>query len=134
MAPSDRAGRRGVATVELSAVLPMLCFMALMAIDFSRAARALVVVNNCARNGAIYQCDPTGTMSGGYSSASQAALADAADLTDSTPTVTTASGTDSSGNSYVEVTVTYTFKTIVTYPGIPSSTTLQRTVRMMVAP
>ena len=69
----------------------------------------------------------------GYTSVSQAALADATNLSPS-PTVTSVLGTDSGGNSYVKVTVTYTFSTIGKYPGIPTSTTLTRSASMAITP
>jgi hypothetical protein len=44
--------------------------------------------------------------------------------------------TDSTqGNDgYVQVTATWTFNTIATYPGIPSTVTLSRSVRIQIAP
>ena len=42
--------------------------------------------------------------------------------------------TDSAGNPFVAVTVSYPFKTIANFPGIPSSPTINRTVQMRVAP
>ena len=49
------------------------------------------------------------------------------------PDVTSSSGTDSFGN-YVDCTVSYTFKTITKYPGVPSSNPIVRTVRIYQAP
>jgi hypothetical protein len=48
------------------------------------------------------------------------------------PTVSSSTGTDANSNPYVAVTVTYTFTTLVNYPGITHSITLSRTVRMRV--
>ena len=44
----------GLAAVELAGLLPVLCFIALVATDFGRAFYAWVTVADCARNGALY--------------------------------------------------------------------------------
>jgi hypothetical protein len=64
-----------------------------------------------------------------YSNVSQAALADASDLSPA-PTVTSTSGTDASGSAYVEVTVSFDFQTLTNYPGVPATMTIARTVRV----
>ena len=125
--------RRGVASAELAVVLSTLVTICLATSDFARSVYAVVTIANCARNGAMYACDATFAAGTPYSSLSQAALADANGLT-STPTVSSTTGTDGSGNSYVEVSVSYPFQTTVNYPGIPNSITFVRTVRMAVAP
>ncbi len=125
-----RQGRRGVAAVELAVLLPFLCFLFVIAIDWARIFYFSVVVTNCARNGAMYACDATPNYTSPYSSVSQAALADAPNLTP-TPTVSSTSGTDN-GAAYVEVTVSYPFRTVTNFPGVPANTTLVRTVRMNV--
>jgi hypothetical protein len=92
-----------------------------------------VTVANCARNGALYQCDPTFASSTPYTSLQGAAQADAGNLSPA-PTASSTTGTDSNGNKYVAVTVTYPFQCLINYPGIPYSITLSRTVTMAVAP
>jgi Flp pilus assembly protein TadG len=130
--PCSRAGkqRRGTATVELAVMVPLLTFLLLVTVDYCRVYYFAVVVTNCARNGAIYGSDPfaANRSSGPYTSIEQAALADARDLTPQ-PTVTSTSSSD-----YVEVTVSYSFTTISSYPGIPRTTNLRRTIRMQLAP
>jgi hypothetical protein len=112
---------------ELAAVLPFLVYSGLATTDFARAFQHLTVVTDCARAGARYASDPG---SASYPSISDAALAGGGSLSP-TPSVTTANGTDAtSGLDYVDVTVTHTFSTLARYPGIPSSLTLRRTVRM----
>ena len=76
--------------------------------------------------------DPVYTPTSPYTSVSQAALADACNISP-TPTVTSSNGTDTMGNAYVSVSVTYPFTTIISYPGIADSTTISRTVQMRVA-
>lgn len=131
----DRRRRefRGAAALELAMLLPFLCYACIATVDFGRVFADLVKVNNCARNGALYAADPSFASSTNFASIQDAALADASGMS-RTPTVSSATGTDASGNQYVEVTVTYTFQALTAYPGIPSSVTLTRKVRMMKTP
>jgi Flp pilus assembly protein TadG len=125
--------RRGAAIVELAVVLPMLVFLFLAAVDFGRVLHYSQVVTNCARAGAMYGSDPVVAAQSPYTSIQDAAYAEAAGLNPQ-PTVTSKTGTDSSGAPYVEVTATWDFRTVSWYPAIPRVTTLTRTVRMNVAP
>jgi Flp pilus assembly protein TadG len=133
---APRGFRRGVAAVELAILLPLLVFLFLIAVDFGRIFYFSVTISNCARNGALWQSDPYARVESPYTTLEEAALADAFDLGDSTnkPEVTSKTGTDSTSNAYVEVTVTYHFRTVTPFPLIPSDTQLSRTVRMPVAP
>ncbi len=124
--------RNAVATVELAVLLPFLCFMFVVAVDFCRVFAFSLTLTNAARNGAVYgsadrgsAVDKTGIES--------AARADATNL-DSQKLTVTSSVDNSSNPTYVDVTVTYPFATISRYPGIPSQTFLRRTVRMRVIP
>ncbi len=125
--------RRGAAAVELAVLLPFLSLLFVIAIDWSRLFYASVVVDNCARNGAVYASDPYAQAQSPYVSISAAALADAPDLSPQ-PTITSASGVDGNGRSYVDCTVTYTFNTLTNFPGVPRSTVIARTVRAYQAP
>jgi hypothetical protein len=126
-------GRRGVACAELAVVLSTLVMIGVATSDYARSIYATVTVANCARNGALYSCDSAFAAGTPYATLQDAALADASGLSP-TPTVTSANGTDASGNSYVDVTVSYQFQTTVNYPTIPNSLTITRTVRMAIAP
>ena len=128
-----RAARRGVAAVELAILLPPLCFLGLIATDFARALRCTQIITACSRNGAFYGSYPDAATKLKYASIEEAALADA-DYLSPSPTVASATGTDASGSSYVDVTVSYPFQTIVDYPGIPHTLTLARTTRMAITP
>lgn len=119
---------RGAAVVELALLLPVLMFLMVVGVDFCRVFYFSQVLGNCARNGALYAADAKSAARNLYSSTQNAALADAGDLSPQ-PTVTSASGTDSAGNAYVTVTVTWQFNTLTSFPGIPNET-LTRTVRM----
>jgi len=143
--------RRAAAAVEFAVLAPFLVFMFVIAVDWARVFYYSIAVRNCARNGALYlsQKQSAKTTSAPYtdsgyvnlyvSSASPvtaAALADAPDLTPA-PTVTSTTGSDSYG-SYVEVTVSYTFRSVTDFSvgifAVPSSTNVARTVRMYVPP
>ena len=127
---SDR--RSGVAAVELALLLPLLCLIFVIVVDYSRIFYFTMIVTNCARNGALYGCqDPS--KANDQSGISTAATSDASNLDLQQLTVT--SSTDSSTNpTYVIVTVTYPFTSITKYPGISGTTTLTRTIRMTVTP
>ncbi len=122
--------RRGHAAAELALLLPFLCFICLVAVDYARLVNALVTITNCARNGALYSSNQA-SYSTYYTSVTNAALACAGSLSP-TPSVSSSNYTDSYGNACITVTVTYTFTTLVNYPGIPNSTTLSRSVSMPV--
>jgi Flp pilus assembly protein TadG len=117
----------------MALLAPPLAFLAVVTVDFGRILYASSTISNCARNGAFYSCDPDYTSTSPYTSIQQAALADAGNLSP-TPTVTSSTGNDTMGNQYIAVTVSYQFQTLMSYPGIPSSTNLSRTVQMRIAP
>lgn len=125
--------RRGAACVEMALVAPLLTFLFVIAVDFARVFHHTQLLASCARNGALFQCDPLTASESPYKSAEEAAQADAASLTPA-PKVAVANGTDTQGHNYVEVTVTHPFRTVVNYPGVPEEITLSRTVRMRVLP
>ncbi|MBY0527068.1 MAG: pilus assembly protein [Gemmataceae bacterium] len=130
---ASRDVRRGAASVELAVLMPLLMFLFVVAVDFAQVFYYSLSVNNCARNGALWASDTVAQGTSPYTSVQQAALADAANLRPA-PAVSSATGTDASGAAYVEVTVTYTFRTITNYPAVPSPVNVTRTVRMRKAP
>src|SRR5262249_61761112 len=85
------------------------------------------------RTGAIHATHPAPAAMHPYTELATAAKADASSDIQSQLTVTSQTGTDSSGN-YAQVTVIYPFTTITNYPGIPSSVTITRTCTVRVAP
>jgi Flp pilus assembly protein TadG len=127
---------RGAAAVELAILLPLLLFMSMVIVDFSRLVYALVTIQNCARNGATYEfCAASGTsLTSPWSSLSTAVTADASNLAVKNITCS-ASSPGSSTNNYVTVTVTYPFTLISlgaigNEPAIPTSLTLTQTATM----
>jgi Flp pilus assembly protein TadG len=128
-----KARRRGVAVVELAVLLPILTFLLLITIDYCRLFYYSQVVTNCARNGGIYASDPFLAAQSPYPDLTTAAKADADADIQPQLNVTSSSGTDTNG-TYTQVTVTYPFSTLTSYPGIPSNVTISRTVQVRVAP
>ncbi len=125
--------RRGAATVELAILLPVLAFLFLVAVDYCRLFHYSQIVDNCARNGAMWGSDPYGAAKSPYATVTDAAKADAPTAMQSSMTVSATTYTVTGGTEY-EVTVTYPFKTLTSYPWIPSTVTLTRKCRVPVAP
>jgi Flp pilus assembly protein TadG len=141
-----RDARRGAAAVELAMLLPVLVFSSMMAVDFARVAYVQVTLQNCARNGALYEFYTKAGFSlpSGWTSLSAAASADASTTygSDSTTTIAsdasfsvTATSPGSATNNYVTVTVTYAYKPMALpamngLPSIPGSITLSQSATM----
>ena len=130
----SRASRRpAAAAVELALLLPVLTLLLVITIDFARLYYHYMTITNCARNGAMWLCDPVAQATSKYPSVDAAARADATNLDPSKLSVSSTSGTDASANPFVEVTVTYQFPLITSYLGF-NEQVLSRTVRMRSAP
>jgi hypothetical protein len=114
-------------------LLPLLVVLFIIALDWGRVFYAGVVVDNCARNGAVWASDPYVATQSPYTSITDAALADAPNLNPQ-PTVSSQSGTDANGRVYTDCTVTYQFQTLTNFPGVPKNTVIVRTVRAYQAP
>ena len=121
--------RYGAAVVELALLLPLLAFIFVVAVDFSRVYFFSVTLQNCARAGALYASDLHVANESPFASAEEAALADATNL-NPPPTIATALGTDSEGRAYVDVSADYPYQSITKFPGIPAEINLSRSVRM----
>jgi Flp pilus assembly protein TadG len=131
--PGSTDRRRGLASAELAVVLSTLVFICVATCDYARSVYDAVTVANGARNGALYAADSAFAATTPYTSIQQAALADCGNLSP-TPTVSSTTSTDASGNNYVAVTVSYAFQSSVNYPGLPGSFTITRTVKMAISP
>jgi Flp pilus assembly protein TadG len=125
-APTRR--RRGAAAVELAITLPVLMLIVLGAIDFGRFAYYYIAVTNVARAGGAYGImNPytTATQSSWQTQVQQAAADEMAQMTgfDSSKLTTTVTATSevATGLWRVQVTSQYPFKTIVNWPGVPTS-------------
>jgi TadE-like protein len=133
---AHREKRRGLAAVELAFLLPLLLFCSMTVVDFSRLVYAQVTLQNCARNGALYEFNTEAgfALPSSWTSLSAAVTADAANLTVAHMT-SSASSPALSSNNYVTVTVTYPYPLISLHalhglPSIPSSITLTQTATM----
>ena len=125
--------RQAAAAVELALLLPLLTLLLVISVDFARLYYHYVTITNCARNGAMWMCDPVAQSTSKYATVDAAARADATNLDPSRLTVSSNTGVGADGNPFAEVTVTYDFPLITTYLGF-SGQTLSRTVRMRTAP
>jgi Flp pilus assembly protein TadG len=124
--------RTGSVAVEMAILLPFLAFCFIAGVDYCRVFYYVQAVQNAASTGAMWGCQDS-TTAVDTATIKSTALADATNLSPA-PNITSTTGTDSDGNPTVSVTASYTFKTLTNYPGIPSSTTITRTVTMRVCP
>jgi len=124
--------RRGAAAAELAALLPFLLYLCVIATDWARLLYYTITLEACARAGVLYAADPETAAVSPYASATEAAQAEAPQLT-TKPTITTSAVTINTKPG-VKVTATYPFKTITNFPGVPHSQTLTRSVEMRTFP
>ena len=136
-----RPPRRGMAAVELAFLLPLLVFACMAAVDFARVVYAMVTLQNCARNGALYEFYKAAgyQLPSGWSTLSAAVQADAGGLN---VTVPSSSGSQAnpyspqtSTNNYVTVTVEAPFVLLTLgssnqFPSIGGTITLTQSVSM----
>jgi Flp pilus assembly protein TadG len=126
------SGRLGAAAVEFALLLPILCFLFVIAVDFGRVFYFSITVTNCARNGAIYASqNPTTAVD--QTGISTEAKRDASNLDANLINVTSTTN-NATNPTYVDVTVTYPFYTITNFPGVAHTTTISRTIRTTVTP
>ena len=114
--------------------------MLIIALDYGRLFYYSLTLQNGARSGAYYASDYPGIYS--FANAQQATAADLQNLSPA-PSIDIKYSSSANGpftsitpipNGFVQVTTTWDFHTITKYPGVPSTTTLQRSCRMKVAP
>jgi len=128
---------RGQSSVELAVAVPLLLLLLLAGIDFARVFYMSSGVNSAARAGAQYgsQSVITAADSAGMIAAAKtdgtnfsglSATATQCTCASSTTVTACPSGycTNAPQATFVQVTTTSVFQTLVNYPGIPSSTTL----------
>jgi hypothetical protein len=125
--------RNGSASVELALLLPILIFFMMATVDFARIAYVQVILQNCARNGALYEFN---TEAGLAVPSNWTSLASAAQADEGAVYVTaTASSPALSANNFVTVTTTTTYSPIALgvmrgLPSIPSNITLTQSAVM----
>jgi Flp pilus assembly protein TadG len=142
------AARRGSALIELALLFPVIMLILFGTMDFARVVYAGIAIASAARAGVQYGSLDAGHV-GKTTEMSNAAIADAASQGLGTVNASsrvfcgcTANFTEvncstdtcslAAPNGYVETTVTYTYSTIVPYPGIPNNIVLNRVARMRV--
>jgi Flp pilus assembly protein TadG len=129
--------RRAAAAVEMAICLPLLMFLLFITIDWARIFYYSVTITNCARQGALYLSDPSAQAKSPYANYTQAALADASNLSPQ-PNVEPPTYSGTSPNQTVAVKVSWQFSTITNYitnaTGDPNTVTIYRIVTMRVAP
>ena len=146
-----REHRRGAAAAEVALLLPVLTFCSMMAVDFARIAYVQLALQNCARNGALYEFyrqanypSPSGfPLPAGWTSLSTAVNADApadaiavnADAPPDQPVSATAATVTLGTYTYITVTATTGFRPIALpsmhgLPSLPGSVTLTQTATM----
>jgi Flp pilus assembly protein TadG len=132
--PSAR--RRGAAAAELALVLTVLIPVFILALDAARVYQAYIVMTEAARNGAVYLYDPVAAAQSPYADYKAAVLANAAaDLPGLTADdISSQSVTDPYSNKGAAVSISYKFSFLTAWPGLPTSFTIHRTVKVRVAP
>jgi Flp pilus assembly protein TadG len=125
--------RKGAAAVELAVILPVLILIVLGCVDFGRFAYTYVAVTNAARTGAGYGSSH-GYTKAGYPTwqalVAQAAKSEMGDFDASQITVDASAVNDSPTLWRAQVDVSYTFQTLINWPGLPSQVTLTQRVAM----
>lgn len=127
--------RRGAAAVEFALILPLLITIVLGCIDFGRFAYAYISVTNAAREGAGFASmhPPPQTDPGPWITAIRTAvLSELGSLFDpnKVTVVSPNPSNDGSGAKRVQVVVSYPFEMVVSWPFLPNSLTLTRSVEM----
>ena len=124
---NQRKRRRGTAAVELAILLPFLIFLSMATVDFARVAYVQITLQNCARNGALYEFNSMVGLPipGGWTSLSEAVQADAGALTVSA----TATSPGSSSNNTVTVTATASYS-LIALSSLPGSGSVPGTVSL----
>src|SRR5262245_12716724 len=129
-----RGEREGAAAVELAVLMPFLCFLLVVGIDYARLFYFAVTVQNCARNGAYYASNyPNNNYLYndiyGYKTMDEAVQSDASNLSPA-PTYEVHYAMSAEGpftlaqeparDGHVKVTVRWTFHSLTSFPGVPS--------------
>ena len=131
-----RRQRGGAAAVEFAIVLPVLVTILLGATDFGRVSYSTIAIANAARAGAAYASMNPYDSSAPTPWTTNVTQAITDELSQSTAfdtsklTVTVTYVIEASDLRRVSVQVTYPFKTLITWPSIPSTFNIQQTVVM----
>lgn len=119
--------RQGIAAVELAILLPFLCFVFLAAVDFGRVFYYSIAVTSGARSAAMHGAD---SFNSPFESMEEAMLAEVSGFVPE-PTLSWEEGMDGD-QKYLETTVSYPFRTIAKFPGLPDTLNILRRIRVVV--
>jgi Flp pilus assembly protein TadG len=129
--------RRGASATEMALILPAIMLLVIGCVDLGRFAYHYIAVGNAARAGAGYGIMNnfnTSTQTTWTGKIQQAAIDEMTGQTSfqSNQLSVSVNTADDLGNGdlRVQVSASYPFSTIVTWPGIPRPMTLTRTVSM----
>lgn len=132
--PNSRHRSRGQSLVEFALVVPVVLSLFVIAIDLGRAMSAYNQVGSMAREGALY-----GSLHPDDDSGITAAALAESSLNGTIPTVDPDVEDDSfdipnttTPYQKITVTVTYDFKPLFSFPPLPKTITLRRSVEMRV--
>lgn len=131
-----RECRRGAAVVEFAVVLPFIMFAFLVGGDWCRIFYAASTVDDCARTGALaasgiaYMERNLSTSQRTTRGQNEAVLSG----TTLQPPLSSSDVTVDTSGGFVDVTVTYNFRTVTNFPLVGGTYALTRTVRMPVLP
>jgi len=136
---------KGQSIAELALIVPSLLTILLAGTDFGRLFITNIALTNAARAGAAYGSQNAATAADSSGMANAASLdasnvqgfsASASQCTCQSSSNVTACATaycsNNPGSSYVQVTTQAVFNTVISWPGIPSSTTLTSNAIMQV--
>lgn len=137
---------KGQSALELALIAPILAFLLIATADFARVFYVSITLNNAARAGVQYGSQSAiqaGDINGmiaqaemdGANVSNITATASQCTCSSQTSSVAACASSYCSANStatFVVVNTSATFKTIVNYPGIPSSTALSGKAIMQV--
>jgi Flp pilus assembly protein TadG len=131
--PFDRKPRGGAIAAEFALTLPLLAFLLLATADFCRVFYFAQTLQACANHAVLFSSGTAKAPSGTSSTCAAINAAKTSGAALSPPLDTTnVAVTNSSVNSTVSV--SYSFQTLVSYPGMPSSINLVRTATAALAP
>lgn len=132
--PPSRRSRRGGTAVEMAIVLPALLTIAFGCLDYGRTLRGKIALSNAARVGAEYGAThrfTTDTRPAWETAIRTAAQDEAASIPGYTPAglnVSIQTTTDAGGAIRVRVSATMSFRTLIRWPGIPTTIALRHEV------
>ncbi|HVK14366.1 MAG TPA: TadE family protein [Gemmataceae bacterium] len=128
----DRSTRDGAVAVEMAIVLPFIMFLAAIGVDYARIFSRTMILETASRNACWWAAqDPV--KAADTAGIRAVALRDLTDMTP-TPTVTSSTYVGADGFSYVKVTVSATFTTFTSVPGVRRQSDLSRSTDMRICP